>query len=108
MFFFLNATATTEIYTFPLHDALPIRMEPHEPAKRRAIHQAGHPETAKAGRAHGDGSADSSDCAARRRAVVLRCADAFRSEEHTSELQSRPHIVCRLLLEKNTAITVEL
>src|SRR3989449_11099141 len=69
VFFFFNDTATTEIYTLSLHDALPICVHGH-------------------GRDH----------------VV---ADPFpgsraaaRSEEHTSELQSRLHLVCRLLLEK--------
>src|ERR1041385_9538589 len=65
-FFFFNDTATTEIYTLSLHDALPIwRLAPH--------HDAG-----QQGRCHRHG----------------------RSEEHTSELQSRLHLVCRLLLEK--------
>src|SRR2546429_6825513 len=68
-FFFFNDTATTEIYTLSLHDALPI--------SRRAF--AGPP----AGKCAGTSRT-------RRR----------RSEEHTSELQSRLHLVCRLLLEK--------
>src|SRR2546430_5065955 len=71
-FFFFNDTATTEIYTLSLHDALPIcpgrkgaavyRPAPGRPARRRSR-----------GR---------------------------RSEEHTSELQSQSNLVCRLLLEK--------
>src|SRR5712675_3660196 len=65
-FFFFNDTATTEIYTLSLHDALPISHRAPRPAGLR-------PE----GR-HANG----------------------RSEEHTSELQSRLHLVCRLLLEK--------
>src|SRR5205809_1770572 len=69
-FFFLNDTATTEIYTLSLHDALPISGD--------ANVQPGD----------GDGIAGGSQ----------RCLD--RSEEHTSELQSRLHLVCRLLLEK--------
>src|SRR3712207_7593810 len=76
-FFFFNDTATTEIYTLSLHDALPIL--------------GGHP---------------------RRSPAVLRGAthapvwardllwSSARSEEHTSELQSRQYLVCRLLLEK--------
>src|SRR2546422_10661465 len=71
-FFFFNDTATTEIYTLSLHDALPISV----PARRRAARRP----------PHGD----------RPRAAPLR----ERSEEHTSELQSRLHLVCRLLLEK--------
>src|SRR5438309_7234985 len=72
--FFFNDTATTEIYTLSLHDALPIS----RPA--RAARQ--DREQAALGRAH--------------RQEVL----GARSEEHTSELQSQFHLVCRLLLEK--------
>src|SRR3989442_16018721 len=72
-FFFFNDTATTEIYTLSLHDALPISDLP----------DIG---TGRAGR-HG-------------RQAGLRDRRRPRSEEHTSELQSRPHLVCRLLLEK--------
>src|SRR5580698_7130444 len=70
-FFFFNDTATTEIYTLSLHDALPIR-----PVSARAP----SPEQTKATR-------------------ELRRRQA-RSEEHTSELQSHVNLVCRLLLEK--------
>src|SRR3989442_7944724 len=79
-FFFFNDTATTEIYTLSLHDALPISRERgagHSVAARNLA-----PESEPYGALHpGRG---------RRK----------RSEEHTSELQSRPHLVCRLLLEK--------
>src|SRR2546422_3201876 len=71
-FFFFNDTATTEIYTLSLHDALPISFL--------------HPAMKKARQA--------------RAPVPIEHADSFRSEEHTSELQSRLHLVCRLLLEK--------
>src|SRR5215510_16372599 len=71
-FFFFNDTATTEIYTLSLHDALPI-----------AQHLGRHPSVAVEGEFH-----------------VVRGHDVARSEEHTSELQSRGHLVCRLLLEK--------
>src|SRR5215813_15478081 len=67
--FFFNDTATTEIYTLSLHDALPI-------SGQHAAHGRVDP------RHHHPPRAD------------------LRSEEHTSELQSRPHLVCRLLLEK--------
>src|SRR5450432_4860102 len=67
-FFFFNDTATTEIYTLSLHDALPILSSY---ASWLLSSQAG---------------SDSCICA--------------RSEEHTSELQSRSDLVCRLLLEK--------
>src|SRR3989442_4296830 len=82
-FFFFNDTATTEIYTLSLHDALPISIIGD-------FHYNGH--------------------------ILLKkypgCARAhpgyfFRSEEHTSELQSRPHLVCRLLLEKKSPPRME-
>src|SRR3712207_7218915 len=94
-FFFFNDTATTEIYTLSLHDALPIYLEDvtglrpqlHRPEfvgvdmpllSGERVRHAGEP-------------------------VALVLADsphAARSEEHTSELQSRQYLVCRLLLEK--------
>src|SRR5438874_13787930 len=74
LFFFFNATATTEVYTLSLHDALP-------------IYQLGL-----------EGAAvDRKPAGARPR---RRGVDGARSEEHTSELQSRRDLVCRLLLEK--------
>src|SRR2546422_6080614 len=77
-FFFFNDTATTEIYTLSLHDALPICDEaPGQAAHGLAQHHADDGVAEPAGHAR----------------------DA-RSEEHTSELQSRLHLVCRLLLEK--------
>src|SRR5436309_11222597 len=74
-FFFFNDTATTEIYTLSLHDALPIF-----PSRNAARSQSA-----------------SSSITRLRRAVAQRSG---RSEEHTSELQSRENLVCRLLLEK--------
>src|SRR2546429_6407067 len=76
-FFFFNDTATTEIYTLSLHDALPIS----------------HRDGGQAGWA--------ADRRLRLRVPVPRGLHGLgRSEEHTSELQSRLHLVCRLLLEK--------
>src|SRR3712207_8613124 len=88
-FFCFNDTATTEIYTLSLHDALPIcsmrdrgmgliyishRMEEvWELADRVTVFRDGH---------------------------LIGTRDMRRSEEHTSELQSRQYLVCRLLLEK--------
>src|SRR2546429_9372227 len=72
-FFFFNDTATTEIYTLSLHDALPIS------STRRV--------TVRASRT-------------RPGPQTRRRTPPSRSEEHTSELQSRLHLVCRLLLEK--------
>src|SRR3712207_8543903 len=83
--FFFNDTATTEIYTLSLHDALPISVG-------RAL--GGPPGGARL-RPHRLGRAP-----ARRRDHPARTRPQRRSEEHTSELQSRQYLVCRLLLEK--------
>src|SRR2546429_6687325 len=80
IFFFFNDTATTEIYTLSLHDALPISRCRWTAACPRGC-------TTLPSR---------STCA--RRTYPRSCSR--RSEEHTSELQSRLHLVCRLLLEK--------
>src|SRR5215203_2460677 len=68
-FFFFNDTATTEIYTLSLHDALPISSILHRRTHAAAADEFG-------------------------------VGEILRSEEHTSELQSRQYLVCRLLLEK--------
>src|SRR2546422_11428507 len=88
-FFFFNDTATTEIYTLSLHDALPIS---------GSISPAGE----RISRAGGSASpATPSWCSARERpSSPPGTGCRRRSEEHTSELQSRLHLVCRLLLEK--------
>src|SRR2546422_5669842 len=83
IFFFFNDTATTEIYTLSLHDALPIYY--HRERRLGAGELLQH-------EFHGW-----DDWAAG--CVRLRWRQ-LRSEEHTSELQSRLHLVCRLLLEK--------
>src|SRR3712207_7527671 len=82
--FFFNDTATTEIYTLSLHDALPIWQLPPARLERR-------PE--RAGR-------DGIDPDALQRELLCQTLCEVRSEEHTSELQSRQYLVCRLLLEK--------
>src|SRR2546427_7202863 len=79
LFFFFNDTATTEIYTLSLHDALPICHLPLGVAKRQRQLRGREA------------------MLARQRAVAAR---GGRSEEHTSELQSQSNLVCRLLLEK--------
>src|SRR3712207_8831089 len=73
--FFFNDTATTEIYTLSLHDALPIYgdLRAHRPSGLERL--------------------------------PVRDRKAGRSEEHTSELQSRQYLVCRLLLEKKKGTT---
>src|SRR5258708_36961050 len=78
-FFFFNDTATTEIYTLSLHDALPICGGHRRPGAAR----------------RDDGVR-----------LALLHERRLRSEEHTSELQSPDHLVCRLLLEKKKNTTI--
>src|SRR3712207_7892028 len=98
--FFFNDTATTEIYTLSLHDALPIYGDgapPECPHTVRAVDDAGddHSRQEQAEQCAGD------DEQLRMDLDVVRPGDeGRRSEEHTSELQSRQYLVCRLLLEK--------
>src|SRR5690242_21214430 len=89
LFFFFNDTATTEIYTLSLHDALPISSA-FRTAAKRVSHS--RPPAASA--------SWSSSSSTRARPAGVRSAIAARSEEHTSELQSHVNLVCRLLLEK--------
>src|SRR5260221_13271586 len=81
--FFFNDTATTEIYTLSLHDALPI-------SRSRA----------KARKSSGSSRRPSLEAKVLRRMRARPSSDWQRSEEHTSELQSHSDLVCRLLLEK--------
>src|SRR3712207_8969763 len=96
-FIFFNDTATTEIYTLSLHDALPIlaaRARPATPGRACGRAGAGGGPVQR-----GDGRAG----AVRLVRPALARRDPLpgrRSEEHTSELQSRQYLVCRLLLEK--------
>src|SRR2546430_12273692 len=83
-FFFFNDTATTEIYTLSLHDALPILT-----SARVVANDAGEIDSIYV-TAHRD----------RDESLVRRTIASARSEEHTSELQSQSNLVCRLLLEK--------
>src|SRR5256885_3082593 len=93
-FFFFNDTATTEIYTLSLHDALPISAaQVHDMALRLAPEKVLR-QRAKAVRAR-QHAVDALPVLKPAAAVV-----AQRSEEHTSELQSPCNLVCRLLLEK--------
>src|SRR3712207_8589802 len=91
IFFFFNDTATTEIYTLSLHDALPICVSPTQ--------AFGFESTGPPGRAGSRETAPAS-VADPRPIWHARPRPAPRSEEHTSELQSRQYLVCRLLLEK--------
>src|SRR5258708_22736988 len=88
LFFFFNDTATTEIYTLSLHDALPISCEFRD--SRRRCNESWRDSRLRP---------FPSRAAARRRYASGRRFPP-RSEEHTSELQSPDHLVCRLLLEK--------
>src|SRR2546422_7936705 len=91
--FFFNDTATTEIYTLSLHDALPISL-PKGRSRRSYL--------------------PGPELALKRARKLLRgppqqeLRNPQRSEEHTSELQSRLHLVCRLLLEKKKISMVQL
>src|SRR5690606_41974947 len=91
LFFFLNHPATTEIHTLSLHDALPIFSFPHIRVLKRS----------KAVKIRDrvilENMLKSSQCqSVHSESIEL----VLRSEEHTSELQSRENLVCRLLLEK--------
>src|SRR5437016_9024953 len=93
--FFFNDTATTEIYTLSLHDALPIYAVRNIEGALESIRGSGHKHHTTT--EHGD-----------RRHRILECCGIdgrhARSEEHTSELQSLTNLVCRLLLEKKKII----
>src|SRR3712207_7393607 len=93
LFFFFNDTATTEIYTLSLHDALPISGIVRE--KMTGCGAKGGGLCVKGWQIAVQKMAD---CGAKDGGV--RCKREGRSEEHTSELQSRQYLVCRLLLEK--------
>src|SRR3712207_8549622 len=95
-FFFFNDTATTEIYTLSLHDALPIftvRLQ-HELGVRVRHAEAGRRRRSPEHVVPQEVPVEREPFAQR------RDRDLDRSEEHTSELQSRQYLVCRLLLEK--------
>src|SRR2546422_3443626 len=100
VFFFFNDTATTEIYTLSLHDALPIsRLDAWSLSQLGWVTVVPLPNAGT----YSFGPAPISDSA-----FYLPVAGSNprgeRSEEHTSELQSRLHLVCRLLLEKKHAL----
>src|SRR5258708_12881241 len=86
-FFFFNDTATTEIYTLSLHDALPISIARRHP-----------PENYRGCRLLPSRQIDARPVPFQD--PFLLAGSCGRSEEHTSELQSPDHLVCRLLLEK--------
>src|SRR3712207_7011272 len=101
LFFFFNDTATTEIYTLSLHDALPILMPciifmltRHKISGREPTATC---HAAKAWMANTQ----------KRQSQPFSRFTASRSEEHTSELQSRQYLVCRLLLEKKNKLSLQ-
>src|SRR5260221_3668094 len=91
-FFFFNDTATTEIYTLSLHDALPIC---------HSIRASSCVDTRVS-----SASSKSTIGSISARMVSRIESNMWRSEEHTSELQSHSDLVCRLLLEKKTKILI--
>src|SRR5688572_32782303 len=94
LFFFFNDTATTEIYTLSLHDALPISI-------MAASYRLGEMVCRPASRQIATNGMPRQMLAAIRDARALAGTPRkSRSEEHTSELQSQSNLVCRLLLEK--------
>src|SRR3712207_7135415 len=102
-FFFFNDTATTEIYTLSLHDALPISLSTNcrscdqSTAMRRSY-------SAACGMVGAAAPAPSMFTTRK----VVRMRWRVRSEEHTSELQSRQYLVCRLLLEKKKKNSIDM
>src|SRR2546430_17394930 len=86
MFFFFNDTATTEIYTLSLHDALPISIRYDQRSYWVKLESMTCSLATSAGRVE-----------------MGFTVPKHRSEEHTSELQSQSNLVCRLLLEKKNA-----
>src|SRR3712207_8154563 len=97
--FFFNDTATTEIYTLSLHDALPICLD-HRDAGRLLSDQVQREQRVAQVVEHAEEQHDVERLLVEPREVV-------RSEEHTSELQSRQYLVCRLLLEKKNKIALK-
>src|SRR3712207_9015446 len=107
MFFFFKDPRTTEIYTLSLHDALPISLP--VPPRRQAA--AGGGGARPQGPPHRQGERDPEVPPPRRRRAGGPAGAAgrgvgLRSEEHTSELQSRQYLVCRLLLEKKKLLYI--
>src|SRR2546430_12425160 len=100
IFFFLNDTATTEIYTLPLHDALPISLGGVPRRLPRHAASPGGGTRRRRERARLPLAPPRPSSAAGTPAHAARQPRALRSEEHTSELQSQSNLVCRLLLEK--------
>src|SRR5689334_24188507 len=104
---FFDTSATTATYTLSLHDALPISV--HEVLTERRDDDVELDELLDRLRAmlvQGLGAAKSVESSLEPVALAGNRATALRSEEHTSELQSQFHLVCRLLLEKKNVWSV--
>src|SRR5256885_11481695 len=95
IFFFFNDTATTEIYTLSLHDALPIFVASMRVSCAVCPCRPLAPQSGQSSRA------------AVTAVSPLTISSLMRSEEHTSELQSPCNLVCRLLLEKKKRATLD-
>src|SRR5207253_8729830 len=107
IFLFFTATAPTEIYPLSLHDALPICSMPKEifsfPPATTPI-PSGRMVTVPMTAAPDVRRGRPKNLPPTRTIFAAKSCASIRSEEHTSELQSRGHLVCRLLLEKKTSI----
>src|SRR5258708_25880448 len=101
LFFFFNDTATTEIYSLSLHDALPI--SPRRISSPGCCRATRPMTSARCASARSTSSPTLPP--ARSSCATTPPPTAARSEEHTSELQSPDHLVCRLLLEKKKTNT---
>src|SRR3712207_8953721 len=95
--FFFNDTATTEIYTLSLHDALPICVDRHRSQPPNSTAWARFCSTRRTVLLPPSSSSSIQTSSTR----ADSCTSETRSEEHTSELQSRQYLVCRLLLDTN-------
>src|SRR2546430_7166184 len=100
-FFFFNDTATTEIYTLSLHDALPISQS----LSTDSVLMIPRPWGSIGFRTRGNSHLTPKKRPLIRVPLDTKCS---RSEEHTSELQSQSNLVCRLLLEKKKKITISI
>src|SRR5204862_7105187 len=99
--FFSNAPPTSEIYTLSLHDALPILVfRPHLQQRALGRIHRGFPQRVRVHLAEALVAVDRDPFLAGGDEELDEVVERLRSEEHTSELQSRRDLVCRLLLEK--------
>src|SRR3712207_8586802 len=100
LFFFFNDTATTEIYTLSLHDALPIWLASSRPLRNSRSAAKSASSVSKVSRITSGIPEKTPGSPTATSIASASVSMTRRSEEHTSELQSRQYLVCRLLLEK--------